>query len=72
MAVDSVGRVRPVPFGVWLFSLATFMQGAATVYALTHDGDRRDIVMGVTFLFFLTVTVTMYVRRPVIDRERDE
>lgn len=64
--------MRPVPFGVWLFSLATFMQGAATAYALTHDGDDRDVIMGVTFVFFLAVTVTMYVRRPVVGRERDE
>lgn len=64
--------MRPIPFGVWLCGLVTLLWGAATAWALTHEGDTRGGVMGVTFTIFLVITVTMYLRRPVVDGERDE
>ena len=64
--------MRPVPFGVWLCALTTILQGAATAWALNHEGDTRGVVMGVTFVIFLVLTITLYVRRPVVEVAPDE
>lgn len=57
---------RPVPLAFWLLTLATASQGAAAVWALTHD-QARGVVMAVSAVVFLAITIAVYVKRPIVD-----